>query len=76
MDYKQLSPTLVVRSTCGCPVKMDDKNYLKWLGAGNSPFPPDPPQGNELDTVLATKETEDKIDVTDEMVAEMAEEEG
>lgn len=75
MDYKQLSPTLVVRSACGCAIKADDPNYLKWLGAGNSPFPPDPPKGDELDAVLAIKEAEDKIDVTDEMVAEMEREE-
>ncbi len=71
MDYKQFSGTLVVRSACGSPVKMDDPNYLKWLGAGNCPFPPDPPIGDALTSFLATKEAETKVTVTDEMVAEM-----
>jgi hypothetical protein len=71
MDYKQFSGTLVIRSACGSPVKMDDPNYLKWLGAPNCPFPPDPPVGDALASLLATKEVEAKIDVTDEMAAEM-----
>ena len=71
MDYKQFSPTLVIRSACGSPVKMDDPEYLKWLAAPNSPFPPDPPVGDELATLLSVKEVEKKIDVTAEMVAEM-----
>lgn len=71
MDYKQFSGTLVIRSACGCPVKMDDPNYLKWLAEPNSPFPPDPPVGNELVAMLATKEAEAKVDVTAKMVAEM-----
>jgi len=71
VDYKQFSGTLVVRSACGSPVKMDDPNYLKWLGAPNSPFPPDPPIGDALVSLLAVKEVEAKIDVTAEMVAEM-----
>ena len=71
MDYKQFSGTLVIRSACGCPVKMDDPNYLKWLAEPNSPFPPDPPTGNELVTLLSTKGVEEKISITDEMVMEM-----
>jgi hypothetical protein len=73
MDYKQFAPELVVRSACGCPVKMDDPNYLKWLGAPNSPFPPDPPVGDELSTFCAAKDAEPKIDITAELVAEMGE---
>lgn len=71
MDYKQFSGTLVIRSACGCPVKMDDPNYLKWLAAPNCPFPPDPPVGKALDNLLAAKEVEEKVSVTEEMVAEM-----
>lgn len=71
MDYKQFSPTLVIRSACGRPVKMDDANYLKWLGAGNCPFPPDPPEGDVLLSFLTAKDAEHGIDITDEMVAEM-----
>lgn len=71
MDYKQFSGTLVIRSACGSPIKMDDPNYLKWLAAGNCPFPPDPPVGNELAAMLAVKEAEAKVAVTSEMVSEM-----
>jgi hypothetical protein len=71
MDYKQLSPDLVIRSACGCPVKMNDPNYLKWLGAGNSPFPPDPPIGDALTAVVSQKDIEEKVDITDAMVLEM-----
>ncbi len=71
MDYKQFSSDLVIRSACGSPVKMDDPNYLKWLGAGNSPFPPDPPVGAELEALCEVKSKEAKVDVTEAMVAEM-----
>jgi hypothetical protein len=73
MDYKQFASDLVVRSACGSSVKMDDPNYLKWLGAPNCPFPPDPPVGDELAAFVAAKEAESKIDITAEMVAEMGE---
>jgi hypothetical protein len=75
VDYKQFSGTLVIRSACGCPVKMDDPEYLKWLAAPHSPFPPDPPVGDELKALLATKEAESKIDITTKMVEEMGTEE-
>jgi hypothetical protein len=71
MDYKQLSPDLVIRSACGRPVKMDDVNYLIWLGADNSPFPPDPPVGEELEDFISVKSIEEKIDITEAMVLEM-----
>jgi hypothetical protein len=32
---------------------MDDPEYLAWLEAGNSPFPPDPPEGDALTSLVA-----------------------
>lgn len=51
MKYKQLSPTIVMRSADWVQVPLDDPDFLAWLDEGNSPFPPDdqqpepPPEG-------------------------------
>jgi len=51
MDYKMLSPTLVIRSEDGAKVSPDDPEFLKWLKEGNSPFPPDPPSESEIEAM-------------------------
>lgn len=56
MEYKQLSPTIVIRSSDGAKVDLDDPEYLAWLAEGNSPFPPDPPVGEELIVSIAEHE--------------------
>lgn len=48
MEYKQLSPTLVIRVSDGLKIAPDDPEYLKWLEDGNNPFPPDPPLDAEI----------------------------
>jgi len=52
MDYKMFSPDVVVRSEDGEVVKIDDADFQKWLDGGNSPFPPDPPVGDELESAV------------------------
>jgi hypothetical protein len=53
MKYKQLSEKLVIRSSDGVKVSVDDPDYVAWLKEGNSPFPPYPPVGKELDNILS-----------------------
>jgi len=52
MDYKMFSPDVVVRSEDGEVIETDDPDFLAWLDAGNSPFPPDPPVGDELENTV------------------------
>ena len=58
MDYRQISPDIVVRASDGRRVKIEDSKYQKWLNEGNSPFPPDPPVAEELDLLITAKSVE------------------
>lgn len=51
MDYKMLSPTIVIRTLDGARVSPDDPKFLEWLDDGNSPFPPDPPSTEEIEAM-------------------------
>ena len=52
MEFKQLSPDLVIRSSTCEVIDVNDAEYIAWLDNGNSPFPPDPPVGEELKQVI------------------------
>lgn len=52
MEYKQFSPEVVIRTEDNVAVPIDDPGFIAWLEAGNSPFPPDPPLGEELVAIV------------------------
>jgi len=54
MEYKQLSPDIVIRSIDGVRVAVKDTGFQAWLAEENSPFPPDPPAAEELDNIKNT----------------------
>ena len=59
MEYKQVSPDIVIRSSDGKRIGATDPDYRKWLDDGNSPFPPDPPEGDVLVVFLSEKSLEE-----------------
>jgi hypothetical protein len=52
MEFKQMSPDIVIRSSTGEVIDVNDAEYIAWLENGNSPFPPDPPVGEELEQIV------------------------
>jgi hypothetical protein len=51
VTFKKFGDGLVFRAEDMVRVPEDDPEYLEWLEAGNSPFPPDPPSPEDVEAM-------------------------
>lgn len=55
MKHKQLSPTVVIRSEDELRIAEGDPlwaDFMAWVEEGNCAFPPDPPVGDALASIV------------------------